>query len=718
MRHLLTNLITGFLLLWSVFGFAQAKTQNLSAASMAQLQHGIPIDLIVEYNAALIEREVTTLRFINGGLDRDDAFITNFRSTRYATLKHDIDTAIAHPDIDQLTDYSHLPMAFKRFRSSAALQALLADNHVVAVYENKLLHHALTTSLPFINQPTVSAAGDSGAGTTVAVIDDGIDYTLAAFGFCTAPGTPSTCHVVVSTNFGSGTTDTSHGSNVSAIVLGVAPATKIAMLNAFSGTTAATSNIISAINWTISNRATYNIVAINMSLGDSSKNTSTCASGNAFYTPITNARNAGINVVVAAGNDAYTNALSKPACTPGAISVGAVYDANWGGLVWGGGVCTDSTTAADQVTCFSDSASFLTMLAPGALITAAGFTEGGTSQASPHVAGSIAVLRAAFPNETLAQIESRLTNSDVMITDPRNGITKPRLNLLAAARPANDAFANRVALSGSSGAITATNALASKESNEPNHAGNSGGHSVWWKWIALTSGQVTLDTHGSGFDTLLAVYTGTTLSTLQTIASNDNDGSANNASSLLFQAQAGVEYEVPVDGTNGASGSIKLNWSINTSAQANLSATISGPTNAQSGANSNFTVTVNNAGPQTATNAVVTISLPSGAVFVSGPLNCSASGANIICRFDTIANNGSANATITINWNSFGTLSIPISVTSDVPDPNATNNSAAVQVQVVDTSDSDIPMLPNWALAILSLLLGRVSIFRNLNTKH
>ena len=378
MKRLLTFLLAVCLPHVSLPTLAQPDMQDIANTTLTRLQRNIPVDLIIEYDAAAVEREATTLRLFRGNLDRDDELITSYRSNRYAMLKRDIDAAIARSDIDPLADYSHLPMAFKRVRTLAALKALQSDHRIAAIYEDKLLHHALTTSLPFINQPTVSAAGDTGAGTTVAVIDDGIDYTLAAFGFCTAPGMPSSCHVVVSQNFGSGTTDTSHGSNVSAIVLGVAPATQIAMLNAFSGTSASTSNILSAINWTISNRATYNIVAINMSLGDSSKNTTTCTSGNAFYTPITNARNAGMNVVVAAGNDAYANALAKPACTPGAISVGAVYDANWGGLAWGSSLCTDATTAADQVTCFSNSASFLTMLAPGALITAAVFTEGGT----------------------------------------------------------------------------------------------------------------------------------------------------------------------------------------------------------------------------------------------------------------------------------------------------------------------------------------------------
>jgi subtilisin family serine protease len=122
--------------------------------------------------------------------------------------------------------------------------------------------------------------------------------------------------------------------------------------------------------------------------------------------------------------------MASPACTPGIISVGAVYDANLGGLSYG--LCTDSATAPDKVTCFSNSASFLTMLAPGAAITAGGYTKYGTSQASPHVAGAVAVLRSAYPSETIDATTGRLTSSGQPVTDPRNGIQKPRLDLLSA----------------------------------------------------------------------------------------------------------------------------------------------------------------------------------------------------------------------------------------------------------------------------------------------
>ncbi|MGH9968579.1 MAG: peptidoglycan DD-metalloendopeptidase family protein, partial [Pyrinomonadaceae bacterium] len=80
--------------------------------------------------------------------------------------------------------------------------------------------------------------------------------------------------------------------------------------------------------------------------------------------------------------------------------------------------------------------------------------------------------------------------------------------------PSNDNFANAQAISGTLGTVTGTNVGATKESGEPNHAGNTGGASVWYRWQPSSSGSATFATNGSNFDTLLAVYTGSSVSGL------------------------------------------------------------------------------------------------------------------------------------------------------------------------------------------------------------
>src|SRR5690349_3884170 len=82
----------------------------------------------------------------------------------------------------------------------------------------------------------------------------------------------------------------------------------------------------------------------------------------------------------------------------------------------------------------------------------------------------------------------------------------------ASAAPGNDYFTNRYVLFGFTNVINTDNSGATKEPGEPRHAGNNlGGHSVWWTWTAPESAPVTIDTIGSTFDTLLGVYTGTSV---------------------------------------------------------------------------------------------------------------------------------------------------------------------------------------------------------------
>ncbi len=132
----------------------------------------------------------------------------------------------------------------------------------------------------------------------------------------------------------------------------------------------------------------------------------------------------------------------------------------------------------------------------------------------------------------------------------------------AGAPPANDNFADATALSGASGTQAGDSSHATKESGEPNHAGNSGGHSIWYAWTAPADGAVTIDTIGSSFDTLLAVYTGTSVTNLTQKAANDDIDTPghNYQSRLSFTATAGTTYHIAIDGYGGANGTSTLNW--------------------------------------------------------------------------------------------------------------------------------------------------------------
>ena len=85
----------------------------------------------------------------------------------------------------------------------------------------------------------------------------------------------------------------------------------------------------------------------------------------------------------------------------------------------------------------------------------------------------------------------------------------------------------------------------------------------WYRWTAPLSGSATIDTVGSDFDTLLGVYTGNSVSSLTTIASNDDISSTTRQSRVNFTAMAGATYQIAVDGWNGGAGNITLNWTQN-----------------------------------------------------------------------------------------------------------------------------------------------------------
>src|SRR5207249_836052 len=135
--------------------------------------------------------------------------------------------------------------------------------------------------------------------------------------------------------------------------------------------------ILGALNWVLMNHRQYNIVAVNMSLGEPiGWNKHDCTRHNQFTSAFAQLRTAGVVPVVAAGNQAmvlgrYLDGISTPACTPGALSVGAVYKGKAGKQDYRP-TCQDKSPIPDQVTCFSQSGPTLGMLAPGAQIHAAG----------------------------------------------------------------------------------------------------------------------------------------------------------------------------------------------------------------------------------------------------------------------------------------------------------------------------------------------------------
>jgi hypothetical protein len=126
-----------------------------------------------------------------------------------------------------------------------------------------------------------------------------------------------------------------------------------------------------------------------------------------------------------------------------------------------------------------------------------------------------------------------------------------------ASPPVNDDFANAHDLDGGSTAsASGTNLDAGAEPGEPDHDGVPAMASVWYRWTAPADGTVKVDTCSSDFDTVLAVYTGSAIDTLTSVASNDD--TCDLQSRVRFNATAGTTYLIAVDGYGGQEGAIAL----------------------------------------------------------------------------------------------------------------------------------------------------------------
>jgi len=130
--------------------------------------------------------------------------------------------------------------------------------------------------------------------------------------------------------------------------------------------------------------------------------------------------------------------------------------------------------------------------------------------------------------------------------------------------PFADAQSNLVVSTASMGIVRGDNLRAGLDAGEPNHDGIPGGASVWMGWQAKESGIVTIHTRGSTFDTLLAVYTNSPARLPLRVASDDDAGGYR-SSQVRFNAVAGHEYDIAVDGYDGETGHFTLGWTLDTS---------------------------------------------------------------------------------------------------------------------------------------------------------
>jgi len=198
-----------------------------------------------------------------------------------------------------------------------------------------------------------------GAGYSVAVIDTGIDYNNPNLGGGWGKRVVAGYDFV--NNDADPMDDNGHGTHVAGIIgssnaayAGVAPNVNLIALKVLGADGSGSFGAVEdALKWVIANQAKYNIVSINMSLG----------SGNFTINPysfleddFSSLKSQGVFISVAAGNSFYsyqgTPGLAFPGVSSNVVSVGAVWDGNFGPMAWGSGA-RDNTTAPDRIASFS-----------------------------------------------------------------------------------------------------------------------------------------------------------------------------------------------------------------------------------------------------------------------------------------------------------------------------------------------------------------------------
>jgi len=177
-------------------------------------------------------------------------------------------------------------------------------------------------------------------------------------------------------------------------------------------------------------------------------------------------------------------------------------------------------------------------------------------------------------------------------------------------QPVNDNFASATTLSGASGSVSGFNNTATRETGEPTHAGVVGSNSVWYRWTAPFTGTVSFGTFGSGFDTALAVYTGTTLTGLSAVVGNDDDTPDVTYSRVSFLATSGVTYMLAVEGKSGAQGAFALAWNLSA---CTYSLSVNGQSMGQEGGLAAFAVLAGTGCSWTATESSSWLNIQTGA---------------------------------------------------------------------------------------------------------
>src|SRR5829696_8740750 len=359
------------------------------------------------------------------GQSVEDHYIVVLKPSRGSPEQAADAVAAESTDVTVSQVYEHVFDGFAAVIPEDQVESVRNDPRVQAVVPDEEVH-AVAQILPTgINRidtdqnPTAKINGrDERVDVDVAVLDTGIgphpDLNVAGGISCVAGNT-------------SYEDDNDHGTHVAGTigaldngfgVVGVAPGARLWAVKVLdSNKHGWWSDVICGLNWVVANSGKIDVV--NMSLGWYG------ADGPCAETPLHDAIcrvvDAGVPVVVAAGNDSMDAAGFVPAAYDEVITVSALADSD--GHPGGGGRAT-TRGPDDSLADFSNFGADVDIAAPGVDILSTirgGYARGyGTSMASPHVAGAAALFLAKHPGATPVEVKIYLRRNREAVALPRD----------------------------------------------------------------------------------------------------------------------------------------------------------------------------------------------------------------------------------------------------------------------------------------------------------
>lgn len=356
-------------------------------------------------------------------------------------------------DINYFQQISNLPVAVAEI-GRASIDSLSRDPNVSYVFADVPMAPMLQVSLATFGVSTLHQSGRKGAGQSVAVLDSGVESShpmlagkLVAEGcFSTTNSSiyrvESLCPNGIDTDIRAGSgqncdlsiSGCDHGTHVAGIAVGrettltdgskisgvasgagliaIQVFTKFNDLSVCGGSARSpcirsfTSDQLRALEYLLTLTGSQKVAAVNMSLGGG-RHEVACDDTNPLTPVIERLRDLNIPTVIASGNDRYFNAVSAPGCISPAFTVTATMrDSN------------------DLDISYANVSSLVDFAAPGTSIVASArgafLAKSGTSMATPHLAGLIAIMKSEVGTLTTDMIEAALRQSAAQSVDLRS----------------------------------------------------------------------------------------------------------------------------------------------------------------------------------------------------------------------------------------------------------------------------------------------------------